>query len=148
FQPNKYQATEGMWRTDENGIPIRADLSMDAANAAEPLQRNLFGDELPRQSEQEAPRTVPEALDSMPQGERSQAIAQELRGAVEPSGALEGAKLESEVSGGRGLPEFQGTIKRGQRGAINMDMFDPLFKVGKELDNGIRLMLRGSSKGP
>jgi len=39
-------------------------------------------------------------------------------------------------------------VPQGQRGAINMDMFDPLFKVGKELDDGIRLVMRGSQKGP
>jgi predicted GNAT family acetyltransferase len=34
------------WRTDENGMPVRVDKSMEAANLEQPLQRNLFGDEL------------------------------------------------------------------------------------------------------
>ncbi len=63
--PNQItQGPEG-WKVDENNIPIREDLSIDAANAEAPLQRNLWGDELPRKHEQEAvPLT--EAIDSMP----------------------------------------------------------------------------------
>lgn len=48
-----FQAEFGDWRIDENGMPVKADLSMDAANAENPLQRNLFGDELPPKSPQE-----------------------------------------------------------------------------------------------
>ena len=33
-------------RIDENGMPIRADLSMEVQNMENPLQRNLWGDEL------------------------------------------------------------------------------------------------------
>lgn len=45
---SKYQTemAPDMWRVDENGIPIRADLSMEVQNLQQPLQRNLFGDEL------------------------------------------------------------------------------------------------------
>lgn len=42
---NQFGTTPGMWRTDENGMPIDAALSMDAANVQNPLQRNLWGDE-------------------------------------------------------------------------------------------------------
>jgi len=45
---SKYQTemAPDMWRVDENGIPIRADLSMEVQNLQQPLQRNLWGDEL------------------------------------------------------------------------------------------------------
>lgn len=44
--PYQTEMAPDMWRVDENGIPIRADLSMELQNLQEPLQRNLFGDEL------------------------------------------------------------------------------------------------------
>ena len=37
-----YQAEFGEWRTDENGIPIRADLSMELQNLEQPLQLSLI----------------------------------------------------------------------------------------------------------
>lgn len=45
---SKYQTemAPDMWRVDENGIPIRADLSMEVQNLQQPLQRNLWGDEM------------------------------------------------------------------------------------------------------
>lgn len=53
------------WVLDENGMPIRADLSMEAANLENPLQRNLWGDELLQKHEQEAPVSLTAAIDSM-----------------------------------------------------------------------------------
>lgn len=44
---NPFEAQQGEWRLDENGIPVRVDISMEAHNLENPLQRNLFGDELP-----------------------------------------------------------------------------------------------------
>lgn len=41
-----YEATTGDWRIDENGMPVRIDLSLEAQNMQNPLQRNLWGDEL------------------------------------------------------------------------------------------------------
>lgn len=46
ISPYQTEMAPDMWRVDENGIPIRADLSMEAQNLQQPLQRNLFGDEL------------------------------------------------------------------------------------------------------
>ncbi len=43
---NPYEAKVGDWRIDENGIPIKADLSMELQNLENPRQRNLWGDEL------------------------------------------------------------------------------------------------------
>ena len=58
-------------RIDENGMPIRADISMEAANLENPLQRNLWGDELGPALDQT--RSLTEAIDSMPPGEQRQA---------------------------------------------------------------------------
>lgn len=66
-------------RIDENGIPIRADLSMEAANLENPLQRNLFGDELPiRTGDNGIPLT--QALDRMVPGPERDAAISKLRG--------------------------------------------------------------------
>jgi len=90
-------------RIDENGIPIRADLSMEAQNLQNPLQRNLWGDELPNLTGDESiPLT--QALDSMPKGpSREQAVN----------------------SLGKGMG-------RGQRGAIDMEFLDAVAKKGKD----------------
>lgn len=64
-RPNQFQAepTKAVWRTDENGIPVRADLSMEAANLEAPLQRNLFGDELGPALDQG--RSLTDSIDSV-----------------------------------------------------------------------------------
>lgn len=46
ISPYQTEMAPDMWRVDENGIPIRADLSMEAQNLQNPLQRNLWGDEV------------------------------------------------------------------------------------------------------
>lgn len=67
----QYGAMQGAGRFDENGMPIRADLSMEAANLENPLQRNLWGDELgPSQGQQ---RSLTAAIDRMPAGPERQA---------------------------------------------------------------------------
>jgi len=121
---DQYGIHEGMGRVDENGMPIRADRSMEAQNLENPLQRNLWGDELPRQSEQEAPLGITAAIDKMPdlpwRSDRDTGIEQ--------------------LSGNRVVP-------KGQRGAINMDVFDPAFRKLKELANGIKIQAAGSGEG-
>jgi len=120
---NPYEAKTGDWRVDENGIPIKADLSMDVQNAAQPLQRNLWGDELQRtrnpigmhgtledavrqHQEGATQEGVPlsEAIDSIPdtpfRGDaRDQALGQ-LTGDVEPSGHLLGSMADARRRGG------------------------------------------------
>lgn len=61
--PMANEAVPGDWRIDENGMPIKADLSMEAANLENPLQRNLFGDELAQKHPQEADRGITQAMD-------------------------------------------------------------------------------------
>lgn len=46
ISPYQTEMAPDMWRVDENGIPIRADLSMEAQNLQQPLQMNLWGDEM------------------------------------------------------------------------------------------------------
>lgn len=42
----QYGTGDGVGRVDENGMPIRADRSIEAQQLENPLQRNLWGDEL------------------------------------------------------------------------------------------------------
>lgn len=100
ISPYQTEMAPDMWRVDENGIPIRADLSMEVQNLQQPLQRNLFGDELdvnfPRdpnkpldmetgdipgterfsdpvqfRNDPEGQRPLTEAIDMMPEGVRN-----------------------------------------------------------------------------
>lgn len=111
---NPYEAVTGDWRVDENGIPIKADLSMDVQNAQQPLQRNLWGDELAQKHHQENAMSLPEAIDSMPnlpwKTERDAGIDLLNKGGMGPEGRLDAAILEA-------TPEFK--VPRSQRGAID-----------------------------
>ena len=125
---NQFEATPGEWRTDENGIPIRADLSMDAQNAGNPLQRNLFGDQLNPASSpvgqaadlfadrgQQENIPITEAMDNMSGPDRTAAIDSQLKGSVDSSGELEGAKLAA-------TPDR--VVPRGQRGGIDIQALE------------------------
>jgi hypothetical protein len=101
-QPTKYEAVPGDWRVDENGIPIKADLSMEAQNLQEPLQRNLWGDELAPKHEQEAPRGLTDAIDSMDWAHKRGALKKTLLGHdLEAPGTLEAAKMAAENQANR-----------------------------------------------
>jgi hypothetical protein len=144
---NPYEAKLGDWRVDENGIPIKADLSMELQNLQNPLQMNLWGDELPQTRNpigqsadlMDAQRQLfdegmqegiplTQAIDSMDWAHRREAINRELKGAVEPSGALEGAIAEANSP-------FRGPGSK-QAGAIDLDLLTlglvRLFHGGKE----------------
>lgn len=125
---NPFEAFAGEWRVDENGIPIRADLSMDAQNVQAPLQRNLWGDELEPtrppegvglqgvitdQPQGGVPLT--QAIDEMDWAHRRGAINSELKGSVEPSGELEGAILEATPDRVDTTPIW---VPKSQRGAL------------------------------
>lgn len=134
---NPYAANMGEWRVDENGMPIRADLSMELQNLQDPLQRNLWGDELqPRvdpigQSadlfesqrqfqEQGVQGGIPltQAMDSMDPAAMRAAVEQTQMGRELPaSGELEAAVMQAE---GMRVP-------RGQRGAIDWETLTSLF---------------------
>lgn len=109
FGNNDPMARMPEMRIDENGIPIRADLSMEVRNLENPLQRNLWGDELPgRTGDGGLPLT--RAIDKMEPAARSQAIRDQFMG---PS--------------------------RSQRGAFNPEVFKEGFEKLKKLPNGITL---------
>lgn len=59
----QYGTHEGVGRVDENGMPIRADRSLEAQQLQNPLQRNLWGDELDPGLGQK--RSMTSALDTL-----------------------------------------------------------------------------------
>lgn len=146
IQAPQYGVHDGMGRVDENGMPIRADISMEAQNLQNPLQMNLWGDELgPAQG---AERGLTDALDQMPKGIQRN-IAMKRMGKNAPdlaSPEMNAAKFEADNA----LAPREGpfSLPEKQRGAINMDVFDPAFKVIKELANGIKLVMNGTRQGP
>lgn len=113
-RPAQYGMTDTGGRIDENGIPIRADLSMEAQQLQNPLQRNLWGDELARKSEQEAPRSLTAALDKI------------------PDTPFKGDARDVALS-----------RLRGQAGAIDTRIFDPAYDTYKKLKEGLVLRFRG-----
>lgn len=134
---NPYEAKLGDWRVDENGIPIKADLSMELANLEQPLQRNLWGDELERtrnpvgqaatlfdQNGLQEGVPLTQAIDSMGWAQRRGAINSRLTGEIEASNQLKAAIAEANRR-----PMGSGDPKLGsQRGVINVAMFDETFK--------------------
>lgn len=94
-RPAQYGFTDTGGRVDENGIPIRADLSMEAQNLQNPLQRNLWGDELPgKTGDGGVPLT--RAIDKMPTGPEREMALRSLQygygvGVGGPRGAQRGA---------------------------------------------------------
>lgn len=118
---SQYGVEHGLGRVDENGMPIRADRSMEAQNLENPLQRNLWGDELPRQSTQENVRGITRAMDITPEGSLKNAQRQAL-------GAP--AKLPPLGSAARKA------LMKKQGGVIDPDLlslgFSKLFHGGRE----------------
>lgn len=136
--PNPYEAVTGDWRIDENGMPIKVDLSMDVANAENPLQRNLWGDELPQKHEQENARNLPEAIDSMDWAHKRGALKKtQLGRGLDAPGELEAAKMAAE-------PTVFNTRTHKQGGAINPDVFVEGFEKLKKLANGVVLTAKGT----
>lgn len=117
-------------RIDENGIPIRADLSMEAANLENPLQRNLWGDELPVETG-DGGIPLTQAIDNMPWIDRRSAIKKQLSHDIPASAELQAAVNTANSS------------KRGQRGAIDISIFNKDYDEYKKLPNGLVLRLRG-----
>lgn len=82
------------WTLDENGMPIRADLSMEAANLENPLQRNLWGDEL-------APKHEQEVFNTLPLGSAARrALMKKQGGMVNPAVFKEGFEKTKELANG------------------------------------------------
>lgn len=148
--PNPYEVTPGDWRIDENGMPIKADLSMDAANAEHPLQRDMFGDQLAPKHELEG-TPIPEAMDDtraagraaedLPTADAQRALGDEqvrrLSGEIEPPNELKTAArdavepLSRDGTGGDQSPLLG--PGRSQAGAINPDVFVEGFAKAKDI---------------
>lgn len=145
---NPYEAVTGDWRVDENGIPIKADLTMDVQNAQQPLQRNLWGDELPQKHPQENDLSLPEAIDSMDWAHRRGAIKNELTGEVAPTGEV----LSSINEANSVLPTESRSPAigaKGQRGVIDLDLltFGLASKLEKHMANKASRLPSGTQMG-
>lgn len=136
-RPAQFGMTDEHGRVDENGMPIRADLSIEAQNLQDPLQMSLWGDELPGRS-QDGSIGMTQALDRMPPGDaREQALAQ-LSG-VPPKDLA--SKVSTVLQDG-----LQG-LSRTQRGAIDVTSLAEGFKKLKHLPNGITLHASAEGDG-
>lgn len=94
-QRNQFNAGDlGDWRIDENGMPVRVDKSMEAANLGEPLQRGMWGDELGPALGND--RSLTEAIDSLPAGAHRDMALERLQGAVDAPPELQRAMMEAE----------------------------------------------------
>lgn len=133
FGNNDPMARMPEMRIDENGIPIRADLSMEAQNLENPLQRNLWGDELGPALDQV--RSLTEALDNMPPWEDIQAhFNRSIEVQNDFINAINEANRQADASG---LPVNLGKGKgRSQSGGVDFDAFSKAIgnvtnKMGK-----------------
>lgn len=109
---HKYQAEFGEWRIDENGMPIRADLSMEAQADMTPLQRDMFVDQNGTFAKLadtgyydkegklvETPtKSMQQALDELDWAHKRGALSKSglMKGEVEASGPLKAAAMEAE----------------------------------------------------
>lgn len=169
--PMESEAVLGDWRIDENGMPIKADLSMEAANLENPLQRNLFGDELAQKHPQEADLGITQAMDQtrndamnaedLQTAEDNLRLMQEqqdlLSFEIRTDPRMQRAMRDSELRANTPLSESpmldtkrpissKGKIGR-QRGAVNPALFDPAYKAVKKIGN-YTLRLLGGERGP
>jgi len=115
--PAQYGSTLEHGRIDENGMPIRADLSMEAQNLQNPLQRNLWGDELgPGQG---ASKSLTSALDSMPPGNARDLALSQLSGIPQKSLVDKVHTILNEGTGG---------LSRTQRGMLDFESIGNSFR--------------------
>lgn len=115
-------------RIDENGIPIRADLSMEAANLENPLQRNLWGDELPVETG-DGGIPLTQAIDNMPWIDRRSAIKKQLSHDIPASAELQAA-VNTANSSKRGQRNNVITARKRQEGSLRVqDIQEGLKKL-------------------
>jgi hypothetical protein len=129
----------------ETRMPIRADLSMELQNLENPLQRNLWGDELGPALDQQ--RSMTEAMDQMPPWDQpSNHVGRELNASPELNQAVSEANGYS--FGGRG-PSPLAKMGRGKQGGwVNPKGFEEGFQRIRDLANGLRLVFKGTENGP
>ena len=125
----------GHWTTGPDGMPFRADLSMEAQALQNPLQRDLWGEELgPAQG---AERSLTEAIDAMPDKQPAvDLLSPELPAtdALTKAADLDTPTLDlpAKPTSGQGSPLLNQGMGRGQRGAIDLEFLDAVAKKGKE----------------
>lgn len=111
---SKYEAVPGSkWTVDENGIPYKEDLSIDANQIQHPLQRGLFEEEMGPKTPQEADIPLTKGIDetqqsartaeSLPEADAYRAMMEKqlevlgLNKPLEPGIELEHAKRNAEL---------------------------------------------------
>ena len=129
----------GHWTVGPDGMPFRADLSMEAQALQNPLQRDLWGEELaPAQG---AERSLTEAIDAMPDKQPAvDLLSPELQApeALTKAADLDTPTMElpSKPTSGTGSPDLSGGMGRGQSGQIDPDLLSlgltKLFHGGRE----------------
>lgn len=139
-----YQAEFGDWRVDENGIPIRADLSMEAQFDQTPLQRDMFVDangnfakmqdtgyyDKTGQLIETPTKSMQQAMDDMTWIAKRGALKKSglMKGEMEADGSLKAAAIEAELtspetrSGNPSLKPLPFNYKK-QGGAIDPEVF-------------------------
>lgn len=131
FKADQFGAHDAPGVLDENGMPIRPDLSMEAANLENPLQQNLWGDELGPALGQE--RSLTDSIDQM------NATGRTAQGTFVPKSLLE-KKLGYELPADKDLAEAVAAADkasgfrppRGQRGGINLkEIAEGLAKLAR-----------------
>lgn len=159
----QYGAMEGVGRLDENGMPIRADLSIEAQNLQNPLQRNIWGDELgPSQGQG---RSLTQAIDSMERtpirdqgrftglNEKTEALKRlqgeieapvDMQVAIQKANSFKGALSGDARIGPKSTSSIaQNALRKRQGGAINPEVFKEGFeKVVKGVTSGIDYLIK------
>lgn len=147
YRADQYGGGQGYGVVDENGVPIRADLSMEAANLENPLQMNMWGDELGPALDQT--RSLTESIDKMRETGRTaqgkfmpkeflaDTFGRELDTPVPKDMAREGPfSIERDPTATR-----PGQYMRSQQGAIDPRVFEDLYNFGKSVVRGAEGLL-------
>lgn len=121
-EPYRYEGGIDYNTVDTKALPIEvADMLRTGDRIADPFDRVSY--------RQNANRMAQPLEDHIANLKRSEALPEDV------------ARMEGEGGVNQGM-------SRGQRGAINMEMFQDGFERIKDLPNGIRLVIQGSETGP
>jgi hypothetical protein len=132
---------DGMWTQGSDGHPFRADLSMDVPLMEQPLQRNLFGDDMVPAAG--ADRTVHQAMDTMAdEGGPIPDAVNKLKSEVDADAPMKEAHYDnSDIA-----REGPFSIPKSQRGGVDINaILESLFgiKSGDDLKD-FHKQMRGS----
>ena len=127
-------------RVDENGMPIRADLSIEAQNLQNPLQRNLWGDELGPALGQG--RSLTEAIDSMPPSHAKDMALSQLTGQEPPRSTMMNRDFWSNQKAD--TAPFTPTMKR--KGNLKQGGFIDISDVSRAVKDVLAALDRTTAK--